>query len=161
MNWHIAPISAHPDCVDTLARWHHDEWGALMAPWSLADARAELVEHVHSAGFPMTWVAHDDQGRLAGSISLVATDAPDFPEYSPWLASLYVAPEFRGQGLGSALIAELMAGAARLGFQRLYLFAPRSPAIYERAGWKYLATRKLGERVVILMQGSPFVTADP
>lgn len=151
MSWSIQSIAAHPGVVDTLAAWHHREWGELMAQWSLADARAELAECVEADGFPATLVAFDGSRQLAGSVSLVASDAPEFAEYSPWLASLYVAPPFRGRGLGTQLIEALIAHARRLGFKRLYLFTPGSPEIYRRSGWREIGTRRLGDHEVTLM----------
>lgn len=151
MNWRIESIAAEPGVVDTLAAWHHREWGELMAPWSLAEARAELAECVAANGFPATLVAFDESGQLAGSVSLVATDAPDFPEYSPWLASLYVAPSFRGRGLGKQLIDALVVHAHKLGFERLYLFTPVSPEIYRRGGWREIGKRPIGDHAVTLM----------
>jgi GNAT superfamily N-acetyltransferase len=150
--WRIQPIAQCPHVIDLLARWHHAEWGALMAPWSLQEAADELHQHAQSGSFPTTLVAHDAQSRLAGSVSLVAVDAPEFREHSPWLSSLFVAPPFRGAGLGSALIAALGKHAAGLGIARMHLFTPGSPAIYERAGWMRTEDRTLGGRQVTLMQ---------
>jgi predicted N-acetyltransferase YhbS len=156
VNWRIESIAAHPDVVDTLAAWHHAEWGALMAPWSLDDARRELREHVEaSAGYPITLVALGGDDRILGSVSLVATDAPEFPEYTPWLASLYVAPAARGVGVGAALVRAIVEHAHRLGFATLYLFTPGSPQIYLRCGWREQATLRLGERDVVLMVHGP------
>ena len=151
MNWIIESIAADPGVVDTLAVWHHRQWGELMAPWSLVDARTELTECVVANGFPATLVAYDESRQLAGSVSLVATDAPEFPEFSPWLASLYVAPLFRGRGLGTQLVDALVAHAQQLGFERLYLFTPGSPQIYRRSGWREIGKRQIGDHDVTLM----------
>ena len=151
MNWIIESIAANPGVVDTLAAWHHLEWGELMAPWSLVDARTELTECVVANGFPATLVAFDELRQLAGSISLSASDAPEFSEYSPWLASLYVAPPFRGRGLGTRLIDALVNHAHQQGFERLYLFTPGSPEIYRRSGWREIGKRPIGDHAVTLM----------
>lgn len=150
--WRIESLAGHPQLVATLAAWHHAEWGSLMAPWSLDEARAELLGHVDSDPFPVTFVALDASGTLAGSISLVETDAPEFAQYTPWLASLYVAPPFRRRGLGEALVRRLVDHAAGLGFQRLYLFTPGSPALYQRGGFAATATLPLAGHSVTLME---------
>lgn len=156
MTWRIQSITAHPDVVDTLAAWHHAEWGELMATWSLEDARRELREHVEaSAGYPTTLVALDEDGRILGSVSLVATDAPEFAEYTPWLASLYVAPSARGAGVGSALVRAIVEHAHRLGFATLYLFTPGSPQIYLNCLWREQGTLRLGASDVVLMVHGP------
>jgi len=150
--WRIETLAAHPLHVDTLARWHHAEWGALMAPWSLADAQAELRSHAHFEPYPVTWVGLDEAGALAGSVSLVETDAPEFAEYSPWLASLYVRPDCRGRGLGEVLVRTLTGHARGLGFARVYLFTPGTTAMYQRCGFVASATLPLGGRTVTLME---------
>lgn len=152
MTWRIASIADHPGAVDTLAAWHHAEWGELMAPWSLEDARRELREHVAAnSGYPATLLALRDDGQVLGSVSLIPTDAPEFAEYTPWLASLYVAPTARGAGVGSALVRAIVDHAHRLGFEMLHLFTPGSPQIYLRCGWREQATLRLGHRDVVLM----------
>ena len=156
MNWRIESIAAHPGVVDTLAAWHHGEWGELMAPWSLEDARRELQEHVAAgSGYPATLVALADHDQVLGSVSLIATDAPEFPQYTPWLASLYVAPAARGAGLGSALVRAIIEHAHQLGFATLYLFTPGSPQFYLNCGWREQGTLRLGERNVVLMVHGP------
>ena len=152
MHWRIESITSHPGVIESLASWHHAEWGELMAPWSLEDAVRELREHVEAdSGYPATLVALDDDDHILGSVSLVATDAPEFAEYTPWLASLYVAPSARGDGVGSALVRAVVEHAHRLGFTTLYLFTPRSPQIYLRCGWREQGTLRLGDRDVVLM----------
>jgi predicted N-acetyltransferase YhbS len=156
MTWRIESIAAHPGAVDTLAAWHHDEWGELMAPWSLDDARRELREHVEAgSGYPATLLALGDDDQVLGSVSLIPTDAPELPEYTPWLASLYVAPSARGAGIGKALVHAIVEHAHRLGFERLYLFTPGSPRIYLRCGWRVTAGLRLGNRPVLLMVHGP------
>ncbi len=156
MRSRIESIAAHPGAVDTLAAWHHDEWGELMAPWSLDDARRELREHVEaSSGYPTTLVALDEDDHILGSVSLIPTDAPEFPQFTPWLASLYVAPSARGAGVGSALVRAIVEHVHRLGFATLYLFTPGSPRIYLNCGWREQGTLRLGASDVVLMVHGP------
>jgi predicted N-acetyltransferase YhbS len=156
VNLRIESLAAHPDAVDVLAAWHHTEWGELMATWSLDDARRELREHVEaSGGYPATLVALDEDGCIVGSVSLVPTDAPEFAEYTPWLASLYVAPAARGAGVGSALVRAVVDHAHRLGFATLYLFTPGSPRIYLNCGWREQGRLRLGDHEVVLMVHGP------
>lgn len=150
--WRIESLAAHPQQVDTLARWHHEEWGALMAPWSLDEARAELSGHLVSEPYPITFVGLGADGAPAGSISLIETDAPEFAQYTPWLASLYVLPALRGRGLGEALVRTLLAHAAGLRFERVHLFTPGSMSLYRRCGFVATATLPLGGQTVTLME---------
>jgi GNAT superfamily N-acetyltransferase len=57
-------------------------------------------------------------------------------DLSPWLAQVYVAPEFRGCGIGSALVRAVACEAASLGVHRLYLYTGRNrESFYAKLGW--------------------------
>lgn len=151
--WRLAPASAAIPHLPTLAAWHHAEWGALYADWSEADALAELQAHaLGDALLPTTLVALADDGTLLGSVSLVAEDSPELVAFpGPWLASLFVIPEARGRGLGEALVRALVAKAAEAGVPRLRLFTPRHRAFYERLGWRFEASARVGGEAVAVL----------
>ena len=145
----LADVPGH---VDTLARWHHGEWGALYADWSLADAAAELRDHATRRTRPTTLVALDGDA-LVGSVSLVDEDAPEFADRGDaWLASLYVVPAARGRGLGVALANALVAHATALGLDRLWLFTPNHAGFYAKLGWRSVARASLQGTPVTLME---------
>ena len=141
-----------PGHVDTLAGWHHGQWGGLYADWSLADATAELRAHAACRTRPTTLVALEG-GELVGSVSLVDEDAPEFADRGDaWLASLYVIPAARGHGIGATLARALVAHAASLGIDRLWLFTPLHADFYARLGWTTVGTAPLGATPVTLME---------
>ena len=148
----IEPLAAHPGRVDTLAAWHHAQWGHLYSHWTLAVCRAELAAHAARAeGLPATLVALEGEALL-GSVSLVFEDAPELQEHgSPWLASLYVTPEARGRGIGAALARAAVARAAAEGGGELFLFTPEHKDFYARLGWRPLARTALKGTAVDLM----------
>ena len=99
----------------------------------------------------MTFVALAPDGALAGSASLTADDLASRPDLSPWLSSVYVAPEWRGRGLGSALARHVVARAAALGVPRLYLCTEHSRSLYERLGWRVVAPdHRRGHDLVVM-----------
>jgi GNAT superfamily N-acetyltransferase len=152
----IEPISAHPGRVDTLAAWHHAQWGHLYSHWTYEVCRDELAGHAARAdGLPTTLVALEG-AELLGSVSLVFEDAPELQEHgSPWLASLYVTPPARGRGLGTALARAAVARAAAEGIGELFLFTPEHRAFYARLGWSGIARTALKGTPVDLMCIAP------
>lgn len=75
------------------------------------------------------------------------------PGVAPWLGSLVVHPEYRGQKVGEALINTVKDQARNLGYQILYLLAfdPTIPDWYARLGWKHIGDDKLfGHRVSVM-----------
>lgn len=135
--WRILPLARFPELADTLADWHHAQWGELMAPWTHAEALAELRAHAAGGDCPTTLVALGDDGSLLGSVSLVLEDAPELKDIGPWLASLYVRPQARGQGIGAALVHALVAHSAGVaGIETLYLFTHDQTRWYQSLGWQ-------------------------
>jgi GNAT superfamily N-acetyltransferase len=90
-------------------------------------------------GRDSAWVA-ETEGGLAGFAIL------DLARASVW--ALFVAPESEGSGIGRALHARLLEGAARHGLTRLSLeTAPgtRAERFYSEAGWTRTGPTPTGE----------------
>ncbi len=72
-------------------------------------------------------------------------------DLTPWLAGLYVAPEHRREGIGSALVARVVGEARGLGLHRLYLYTPDQECFYARLGWWVVdKCEHRGESVVVM-----------
>jgi GNAT superfamily N-acetyltransferase len=90
---------------------------------------------------PFSLVAHAD-GQFLGTVSVVLSDEAARPDYSPWIAALWVDPQDRRRGIGGALVAEAVLRTAALGIPRLYLACrPELRVFYEKCGW---AVREAG-----------------
>ena len=147
----ILPLAQVPVHIETLARWHHAEWQHLFADWTLDSVRNELREHAQQPACPGTWALLCED-EIAGSVSVIAEDAPEFADRgSPWLASLYVHPRFRGRGFGVLLTQTAEDAARAAGYPRLHLFTPEHRAFYERMGWRTDEHAPLRGEVVALM----------
>ena len=83
--------------------------------------------------------------------SLIDDDLETRPELNPWLASIYVVPERRGDGLGKMMV-EYAVGVARLlGIGTLYLYTTGQAAFYRRLGWQAMdAMTFRGHRISIM-----------
>jgi GNAT superfamily N-acetyltransferase len=148
----LSTLAEHPELVDQLAEWHHETWGQLYGDlWTLADAHKEL--RAQTVSYPVTLIAlHPSNGELMGSVSAIDEDVPGFDDlYSPWLASLFVRPEFRRSGIGRMLVAALEAHMAGLGYSRLHLVTPHHRAWYEPLGWTTVGRLPLGTEHLDLM----------
>jgi GNAT superfamily N-acetyltransferase len=78
---------------------------------------------------------------VAGLISVLAADLPPWRHRAvPWLWLVEVHPEYRGQGLGSALLTEAHRRLAGSGHRVVELSVddgnPRAAALYRRLGYQ-------------------------
>jgi N-acetylglutamate synthase-like GNAT family acetyltransferase len=60
----------------------------------------------------------------------------ELPQYTPWVAAVWVDPEYRKHRLGAALVARAVDGVFALGIERAYLCASELRRyFYLRQGW--------------------------
>ena len=135
VKYEIVSLRREPQHLSTVAGWIHRQW------WSETDVPVEAIEawlrtHFDERGFPATFVALADS-EIVGSVSLHETEASDRPAYKPYLGALFVRPDRRGAGLGSALVHAVEARAMELGHAAIYLNAADATAgLYRRLGWE-------------------------
>jgi len=152
----IAELAHHLGLTPMLAHWHHDAWAHLYESWDLATAEAELLAMDRPGRIPTTWVAFDgpsrDAAHVLGSVSLIDDDElPGFEHLRPWLASLFVSPVARNQGVGRRLTAHVVAQARALGEARVHLFCAGQERYYARLGWRTVARASAqGEPVAVM-----------
>lgn len=121
-------ISTDPSRLD-VARIHR--WLSGDAYWSLGRTR-EVVER--SIEQSLNFGAYDDSGEQVG-YARVVTDHATFA----WLCDVYVAPDRRGDGVGTALLDAVTARLAGYRLSRTLLATADAHPLYERYGFTPLA----------------------
>ncbi len=76
-------------------------------------------------------------GRIAGMVTLMKTDYYPLPEIYPWVSTLFVSEEYRGNRISEQLIAFANQYAAVLGFERTYI-PTEWVGLYEKFGYSYI-----------------------
>ena len=105
MTLQIQRWSGQAGMAERLALWHVREWANVFLGWTEQIAVQEFNAQLENSELPATWLAFKDN-QLIGSISALLEDAPELNDISgPWLASFYIVPEHRGQGVAQALMA--------------------------------------------------------
>ena len=148
-NLKIDYLPADPAIQCTVAEWHHQEWKHL-SERTLEDRIAEFAEHLNPNSVPLTvlgWI----EGKPVASASLLIHDMDIHPDWSPWLASVFVLPHLRRQGVGRLLVARIEEEAARLGVPKLYLYTPDRAPFYQYMNWESLEEINYhGEQVTLM-----------
>ena len=133
----IELLADRPEFIPLLAEWHQREFGYLRPGFSIAERVAMLRERSGRRELPITFVASSGD-ELLGSAMLIAHDMDTHPEFSPWLAGVFVSPAHRRRGIGRALSEHVAREAWRLGFTVLYLYTPSAQDFYTGFGWSTL-----------------------
>lgn len=111
-------------------RGWHEWWTDTEMP--LSEYQSGIEQMAAGSGIPMAFVAHDGE-RYVGSVLLIGSDLDIRPQYSPWIAALWVEPEFRRRGVAEELIHAARSEAERQGHHACYLCAAESNSPYYRA----------------------------
>lgn len=151
----IEHLAEHPSFIPILAAWAQREWGYLTPEATYEMRVAGFRSRTAISVIPETYVAVENNAPI-GMASLVEHDMLTRMELSPWLASVYVDPEFRNQGVGSRLVRAIMQEARALCLTNFYLFTPDRMNFYRRLGWRALdQSTYRGEQVTIMVYDVP------
>lgn len=120
--------------LQAAAAWRYDAFLANHG-YTVEDSAAQLTKLVTDPSPGEAALIAYMGGRPAGVCLLVARELDDLHDLTPWLASLYVAPEFRGLGVARQLIAAIEDKARAAGFPALYLYTGEARPLYEKCGW--------------------------
>jgi GNAT superfamily N-acetyltransferase len=129
-------LKNHPKHVETVSRWIYDEWDHK-SDMDLDAVILKMRSCLNDDRIPLTLVAIED-GKPLGTVSIYEDDLNSRPDLRPWLASLFVHPDHRNKGVGSALMEQLIAIAKGLEIVRLYLHTETASEYYRRKGWRFL-----------------------
>jgi predicted N-acetyltransferase YhbS len=96
---------------------------------------------------PLALVANEHE-RYLGSVLLIENDLDDRPQYSPWIAALWVEPEVRRNGIAAKLIEAARNKARRRGYGQCYLCAtPENSPYYLARGFEQIESDVSGLNV--------------
>lgn len=147
----IENIKHHLNAIDTLSQAQFELWGPLTGRNTLEEYRELLHLAAESKSLPITLVAVEN-ATILGSVNVLENDLPLRPDIAPWLAQLFVFPNFRRQGAGAFLVAGAIAEARKLNRPIIYLYTSGTlPDYYEKLGWSRMEEiAYLGKRRVIM-----------
>jgi predicted N-acetyltransferase YhbS len=146
----IELLADRPEFIPTLAEWHFREWAYLRPGDSVANRVRLLQERSGCRELPITFVASSGT-ELLGSAMLIHHEMDTHPQFTPWLAGVFVAPAHRRRGIGRALAEHVLCEAAARGYSTVYLFTPSAQDFFARLGWSIVEhTRYRGTDVTIM-----------
>jgi len=131
----ISRLSDRPEFFDQVAdRIWRAWWQPHGVPLDYIVAR--MKEGLASAAVPKAFVAHTGD-TFAGTASVIASDLDERPQYTPWVAAVWIEPAFRSRRIGRLIIQHAADHALRSGAPRVYLTSrPSRRSLYEDIGWR-------------------------
>ncbi|MGC4071596.1 MAG: GNAT family N-acetyltransferase [Nibricoccus sp.] len=130
-------LAARGEFLERLAQWHHQEWSYLRPGDTLEARTIRLRATCGRQNVPTVFVAFE-KDELLGSAMLIAHDMDTRLDLTPWLAGVFVRPDRRNKGLGSALVQRVIEEAGTLRISRIHLYTPTQEQFYLRRGWSIL-----------------------
>ena len=149
MKLEVKQLSECPEQLTAVGTWIHEQW------WSkrhnTTDAIfSQLRTHRIKDKVPYTIVAIADDIPV-GSCCVIENDCLHRPQYSPWVAAVYVKPEMRNRGIASMMLQEAAVVASRINVGGLYIDCLATTArVYERNGWR-IYEREVGDKHSVVM----------
>ena len=109
----IADLFETPHHIPSVARWIFDEFWADNDGYTFDELIVLLGHASQPDQLPLSLLARVD-GVPVGTVNLIENDDPQRHHLRPWLAALYVVPEYRRGAIGSELVRSLLDRARRL-----------------------------------------------
>lgn len=134
---YIDYLCNHSGHISTVTNWIYSEFVVKAKGTFSLDNLVEYFENTKLKSFPITLIAVID-GECVGTVSIFQNDLKTQSELTPWLASLYVNPYFRGRGIAKTLINKVQQIVKDLGFKELYLRTEHASEYYRRLGWEFV-----------------------
>jgi GNAT superfamily N-acetyltransferase len=135
LSFEIADLRQRPEFFNAVA---DRIWRAWWKPHghALDETSSGLAETLKGERLPFAIVAHDGDAFLGSALG-VAADLDARPQYSPWVAAVWVEPQHRLKQVGRALVGHAAQMLFARGFARIYLCSsPKRFNFYTRQGWQ-------------------------
>ena len=129
----ISHLFNHRHLIDLVATMIYNEfWVDVVNGMTVNDLVVHLETATERQQIPLSLIARV-HGQLAGTVNLIENDDENRAHLRPWLAAMVVRADLRGQGIGTALVKELLADARLMNIPTVYL-GTDGLGFYERLG---------------------------
>ncbi|SDK36539.1 GNAT family N-acetyltransferase [Natronincola ferrireducens] len=129
----IKHLSESKEHMELVINWLWKEWGNEK---NYSYYKSIVESSLDKENLPQTFIALMDDEPV-GTVGLWRCDLMSRQDLFPWLACLYVLPEYRGKGIGLALQRFLIKYSGEIGYKEIFLYTELDN-YYEKLGWQYI-----------------------
>lgn len=149
----ISDMPTHSTFAQIGAQWAFDDWKETDPnddiQWYLNVYSESAVDPL---SLPISLAAVAENDELVGVACVVSDDAlPDAEEPGPWVAAVFVNPEYRGRAIGKQLVNEAVRRARELGHSDVYLYTRNVAHWYETFGWERVRETYVHHKPITIM----------
>jgi len=149
----LIPLRQQPERTAEIAALLHSEWSHLPNWACLTQIDLRLQRRNCPSKSSFTLLACSANGPLMGTASVIEFELEDMPVRRYWLGEVFTAADFRGRGVGSALINACITAAQQQKIKELWLYTPDKQLLYQRLGWQEVEQREVNaERVSVMVR---------
>lgn len=131
-------LADKPSAAAIVAKWYFDEWCKDTGRYSLEDVQNQVANAINLESAPLLVLCHVEN-ELVGAAELKIREMDAFPQYEFWLGGVYVVEGYRGQGIASGLVKEVLKYAKNTNIDKLYLQTEDlTGGLYTKFGFKHL-----------------------
>jgi GNAT superfamily N-acetyltransferase len=139
------------DAIPIVAGWYFEEWGHKIPGNSIPQTIERISGKLNCEKAPLHILAVEDE-KVLGVAQFKMYEMDIYPDKKFWLGSLFVSPEFRGKGVGSALANKIAMTAEGFGVEELYLETEAlDGGLYRHIGWHLIETIVYKDVLVAVM----------
>ncbi|GGX38696.1 GNAT family N-acetyltransferase [Saccharospirillum salsuginis] len=147
----IRPLCQTPEIIPVVASWI---WNAFWSDgqgrgYSVTDIAEKLALATEDA-LPMAWVAWHER-KPVGCVNLIENDDEARQHLRPWIAALYVEPDYRKRGVALDLIETVLSAAAGHGESECFL-GTDIPSFYLKQGARIIEHEPENNHYVMAFQ---------
>jgi GNAT superfamily N-acetyltransferase len=127
----------HMEAIQKIGQWYFDRWDRRIDGKTVDYTIGQLDKYLNDDRIPFMLVATERKNVIAVAQLKFREMEKLFPEREHWLGGVFVAPEYRGRGLGSKIAEEIAIRAPTYGVSTLHLQTEQlDGGIYARLGWR-------------------------
>lgn len=142
----------NPDYLAQTSNLLFKEWSCLPLWADEEKIRARFIERNSAGNGQTSLVAIDAEHNVLAAGSLIHYELNDNPQRMYWLGEIITKPSHRGQGIGTALVKELIKQASEENIAELWLYTPDMQPLYRKLGWEDKEVRIVaGESVTVMV----------
>jgi len=133
----IISIRENPEYLDKAIQYIYSKWGNVNNYLCYHDCVEHSVDS--ESPLPRWYLLLNDDDAIVGCAGLLINDYISRMDLSPWISSMYVEEEMRGNALGLKMLEHIKFDARNSGFKKVYL-ATEHIGYYEKYGFTYIGT---------------------